>query len=173
MRKPARQAARDRLGRVAVGGIVEPTLAARGLGEASLIADWPEIVGAEIAAFAQPEQIQWPPRGAKRGPRGPVAPATLVLRVDGAFALEAQHAERDHRRSASTRIWAGAASARSPSARGRCAAERQAARAPAAAERGGARPGGALAAPIADDESARGADPARRTGDRQQAGAPR
>lgn len=72
-------------------GVVEPTLAARGLGEASLVTAWPEIVGAEIARYARPIQIQWPPRGAKRGVEA-AAPATLVLRVDGAFALEAQHA---------------------------------------------------------------------------------
>ncbi len=36
--------------------------------------------------------MQWPPRGAKRDPDAPPTPATLVLRIDGAFALEAQHA---------------------------------------------------------------------------------
>jgi hypothetical protein len=36
-------------------------------------------------------QLQWPARPAKRDPEAPIAPATLVLRVDGAFALEAQH----------------------------------------------------------------------------------
>ena len=71
--------------------VVRPTLAARGLGEASLIAHWPDVVGEKIASFAQPEQLQWPPRGEKRDPDGPSAPATLVLRVDGAFALEASH----------------------------------------------------------------------------------
>jgi len=71
--------------------VVEPTLAARGLGEISLVMDWPEIVGGEIARYARPIEIQWPRRGAKRRPEESVA-ATLVLRVDGAFALEAQHA---------------------------------------------------------------------------------
>ncbi len=74
-----------------LGGVVEPTLAARGLGEMSLLTDWPDIVGASIARYARPIQIQWPPRGAKRAP-DEGAPATLVLRIDGAFALEAQHA---------------------------------------------------------------------------------
>ncbi len=90
---PARGKARGfaaRLGSL-IDGVVEPTLAARGLGETSLVADWPDIVGAEIARYARPMQMRWPPRGAKRGP-GESAPATLVLRVDGAFALEAQHA---------------------------------------------------------------------------------
>ena len=72
-------------------GLIEEALAARGLGEASLIADWPAIVGETFARYARPIQLQWPPRAAKRDPEAPVAPATLVLRVDGAFALEAQH----------------------------------------------------------------------------------
>jgi hypothetical protein len=71
--------------------IIEEALAARGLSEASLVADWPAIVGDSIARYARPIQLQWPPRAAKRDPEAPVAPSTLVLRVDGAFALEAQH----------------------------------------------------------------------------------
>jgi hypothetical protein len=89
MMKPARGFAAQ-LGSL-LKGVVEPTLAARGLGETSLVTAWPEIVGAEIARYARPIEIKWPPRGAKRGPED-AAPATLVLRVDGAFALEAQHA---------------------------------------------------------------------------------
>ncbi len=71
--------------------IVEATLAARGLGEASLIADWPEIVGEAVARHVRPIELQWPPRPGKRDPDAPNAPATLVLRVETAFALEAQH----------------------------------------------------------------------------------
>ncbi len=74
-----------------IRGVIEPALAARGLSEASLIADWPAIVGESVARYARPLQLQWPPRPAKRDPEAPIAPATLVLRVDGAFALEAQH----------------------------------------------------------------------------------
>ncbi len=71
--------------------IIEEALAARGLSEASLIADWPAIVGASVARYARPIQLQWPPRAVRHDPNAPIAPATLVLRVDGAFALEAQH----------------------------------------------------------------------------------
>ena len=74
-----------------MGGVIEAALAARGLGEASLIADWAAIVGESVARYARPLQLQWPPRPSKRDPEAPIAPATLVLRVDGAFALEAQH----------------------------------------------------------------------------------
>jgi hypothetical protein len=77
-----------------VGEVVAPSLAARGLGEASLVTHWPEIVGADIARFARPMQLQWPPRGPKRDPDAPIAAATLVLRIDGAFALEATHASQ-------------------------------------------------------------------------------
>ncbi len=72
-------------------GIIEEALAARGLSEASLIADWPAIVGASVARYARPIQLQWQPRPTRRDPEAPIAPATLVLRVEGAFALEAQH----------------------------------------------------------------------------------
>jgi len=74
-----------------VENLVGPALAARGLGEASLVTHWPEIVGAQIAGFARPAQLQWPARGAKRDPDEAMAPATLVLLIDGAFALEASH----------------------------------------------------------------------------------
>jgi hypothetical protein len=74
-----------------VPGIIGETLAARGMGEASLIADWPAIVGETIAAYARPIELQWPAHSPKRDPAAPAPVATLVLRIDGAFALEAQH----------------------------------------------------------------------------------
>jgi hypothetical protein len=72
-------------------GLIAEALAARGLGEASLIADWPAIAGETLARHARPIELKWPPRTARRDPDAPVAPATLVLRVESAFALEAQH----------------------------------------------------------------------------------
>jgi hypothetical protein len=90
MRKPNSRFAKP-LGSF-VGDVVAPSLAARGLGEASLVTHWAEIVGADVARFARPLQLQWPPRGPKRDPDSPAAAATLVLRIDGAFALEASHA---------------------------------------------------------------------------------
>ncbi|HXT05317.1 MAG TPA: DciA family protein [Roseiarcus sp.] len=74
-----------------LGAIVSPALAARGLSEASLVAHWPEIVGQDVARFARFERLNWPPRGAKTDPAASRPPAILVLRIDGAFALEAQH----------------------------------------------------------------------------------
>jgi hypothetical protein len=72
-------------------GLIAEALAARGLGETSLVADWPAVVGETLARHARPIELPWPPRVAKRDPDAPTAPATLVLRVEGAFALEAQH----------------------------------------------------------------------------------
>jgi hypothetical protein len=74
-----------------VAPLVEPILAKQGFGEASLIASWPEIVGETISRHCRPIKLQWPPRPQKRDPESPVEPATLVLRVEGGFALEAQH----------------------------------------------------------------------------------
>src|SRR5579883_839378 len=74
-----------------VGPLVEPVLAKQGFSEASLVGSWTEIVGEMIAAGCRPIKLQWPPRPAKRDPETPIEPATLVLRVAGGFALEAQH----------------------------------------------------------------------------------
>jgi hypothetical protein len=71
--------------------LIAPALARQGLGETSLVTDWTEIVGAHIATICRPIEVQWPPRASKRNPEAPPGLATLVLRVEGAFALEAQH----------------------------------------------------------------------------------
>src|SRR5437763_12038830 len=77
-----------------LAAIVGPALAARGLSEAGLVAHWPEIVGLDVARYARFERLNWPPRGAKSDPGAPRAPATLVLRIDSAFAIEASHLSR-------------------------------------------------------------------------------
>jgi hypothetical protein len=74
--------------------VVAPALAKRGLSQASLLSHWPEIVGADISRFCRFERLVWPPRGVKTDPEAPRPPATLILRLDGAFAVEAQHLSR-------------------------------------------------------------------------------
>ena len=71
-----------------------------GFPSADLLAEWPEIIGAEFAAISAPERLVWP-RGAEPEPGDARAPvgfknarrvaATLVLRVDGPRAVEIQH----------------------------------------------------------------------------------
>jgi hypothetical protein len=74
-----------------VGGAVDPALAKLGFGQSSLILHWDDIVGERLARFSEPIKLQWPPRPPKCPPDAPREPATLILRVSGAMALEIQH----------------------------------------------------------------------------------
>jgi hypothetical protein len=65
-----------------------PTLAAQGFAASDIITAWTDIVGERLAAHTEPLRIAWP-RGVRDERR---EPATLVVRVTGAFALELQHA---------------------------------------------------------------------------------
>jgi hypothetical protein len=67
-----------------------PTLAAQGFAAADVLAAWPEIVGERLAAFTQPLKIEWKRRTSLDSQARP-EPATLVVRVESAFALEMQH----------------------------------------------------------------------------------
>lgn len=101
--RPARDG-RRRSGAKAIGSFV-PAVAraafeAKGFPSAAVIADWPTIVGRELAAFTAPERLIWPRRTsegqeenrkAARPLRTSRRGATLVLRVDGPRALEVQH----------------------------------------------------------------------------------
>ncbi|MGD9657888.1 MAG: DUF721 domain-containing protein [Methylocystis sp.] len=79
---------------------LDPLVAVRGFSEASLLMCWREIVGARIARICAPAALQWPvrargkasdPAAPKSREKTPREPATLVLRVDPGFGLEAQH----------------------------------------------------------------------------------
>ncbi|RYC30815.1 DUF721 domain-containing protein [Lichenibacterium minor] len=85
-----------------VDGCIAPSLARFGFGEVDIVSGWADIAGPRVAAFAEPVEIKWPRKGAsskmpKPGaddppePGGGRPPATLVVRVEGAFALELQH----------------------------------------------------------------------------------
>jgi hypothetical protein len=88
-------------------GLTRKAFEKYGFSAASLITDWPAIVGRELAASTAPERLKWP-RQVERGeddsaPSGPSGPAsasrgrpgaTLVLRVDGAHALTVQYGAR-------------------------------------------------------------------------------
>jgi hypothetical protein len=74
--------------------LLRPALAdalkVRGLATADIIGHWPDIVGARLAAQSMPLRIQWPPRPKVETPDTPPQPATLILRVESAFALEVE-----------------------------------------------------------------------------------
>ncbi len=63
--------------------LIGKPLGKRGFGEGGLIAEWPAVVGEEIARHAAPFKLAFP-RGQRRD-------GTLTLRATGAFATELQH----------------------------------------------------------------------------------
>jgi hypothetical protein len=65
-----------------------PALAAQGFAGRAIVSLWPEIVGERLAARSRPLKIDWPRR--RPAPGETSDPATLVIRVEGAFALELQ-----------------------------------------------------------------------------------
>jgi hypothetical protein len=70
---------------------LSPSLAAQGFATSDIIVAWPDIVGERLAAFTQPLKIEWKRKGPHADPEARADPATLVIRVEGAFALEMQH----------------------------------------------------------------------------------
>lgn len=78
-----------------VDGCMSEALAKQGFASADVIAAWPDIAGAPLASYSQPVKMEWPKlqggRRARPEPDAPPPPATLVVRVESAFALDAQH----------------------------------------------------------------------------------
>jgi hypothetical protein len=85
MNKPSKRQARPLAD--FLGACLSDAFAEQGFASAELVTRWPDIVGPEIAAHAEPIKIQW-----RKGEGGERAePATLVLRVEGPTAIEIQH----------------------------------------------------------------------------------
>jgi hypothetical protein len=70
---------------------LSPSLAAQGFATSDVIMAWPDIVGERLAAFTQPLKIEWKRKSPHADPEARPDPATLVIRVESAFALELQH----------------------------------------------------------------------------------
>lgn len=84
-------------------GLTRKAFEKYGFSTATLITDWATIAGAELAACSAPDRLKWPHRperseedAAPRAPRDAKTRqgATLVLRVDGARALDVQYKAR-------------------------------------------------------------------------------
>lgn len=81
-----------------VPGITRKAFEKHGFAAASLITDWTEIVGRDLARLTRPEKLKWP-RGVEKSvetgddERGRPG-ATLTLRVDPAAALDVQYRAR-------------------------------------------------------------------------------
>jgi hypothetical protein len=67
-----------------ISTIGRPVLKRRGLAGARIVSEWPEIVGATLAACSCPERLSQPRNG---------GPGVLKIRVDGPLAIELQHLE--------------------------------------------------------------------------------
>jgi hypothetical protein len=64
-----------------------------GFSTASLITDWAQVAGPQVAGCSVPERLKWPRTAAGQDEAGDErrAPATLILRVDPARALDVQY----------------------------------------------------------------------------------
>ncbi len=71
-----------------IDACIAPVLAAQGFAGRAIMSFWPEIVGERLAARSRPLRIDWPRR--RPAPGEASEPATLVVRIEGAFALEMQ-----------------------------------------------------------------------------------
>ncbi|MDH3236028.1 MAG: DciA family protein [Alphaproteobacteria bacterium] len=67
-----------------LSAVGRPVLKRRGLAGGRIVAEWPEIVGASLAACSCPERLSQPRDG---------GPGVLKIRVDGPLAIELQHLE--------------------------------------------------------------------------------
>jgi hypothetical protein len=71
-------------------GCMSEALAKQGFAGSDVISSWPEIVGEPLATHSQPLRMEWPRRRRGQDPEARPDPATLVVRVESAFALDLQ-----------------------------------------------------------------------------------
>lgn len=83
-RAPARRRGGMRALAATLPAITRRALGRRGFAEGGLIAEWPSIVGAAIAAHCQPAKLSLARPGRRQD-------GALMLRVEPGFALELQH----------------------------------------------------------------------------------
>ncbi|GJE38334.1 DUF721 domain-containing protein [Methylobacterium persicinum] len=74
-----------------IDACIGPAFAAQGFASTDILAAWPEIVGERLARFCRPAKLEWPRRRRSAEDGGGPEPGTLVVRVEGVFALELQH----------------------------------------------------------------------------------
>ena len=70
-----------------IGPCVADAFARQGFANTEIVTHWEDIVGADIAAHAEPVRMTWP----RRDDPDDGEPATLVLRCEGPAAIEIQH----------------------------------------------------------------------------------
>jgi hypothetical protein len=70
---------------------LQPIMAAQGFASVDLVTGWAELVGPPLDAHTQPLKLEWPRRKRSNEAGLEGGAATLVLRVESAFALDVQH----------------------------------------------------------------------------------
>jgi hypothetical protein len=70
-----------------IGACVGHVFERQGFASREIVTHWDEIVGAEVAAHAEPLRMNW----VRTSDPDDMQPATLVLRVEGPAAVEIQH----------------------------------------------------------------------------------
>lgn len=76
-----------------IEGCIGPAFAAQGFASTDILAAWPEIVGERLSRYCRPSKLEWPRRRHKAGETdgGTADSGTLLVRVEGVFAIELQH----------------------------------------------------------------------------------
>lgn len=84
-----------------IPGLTKKAFEKFGFSAATLITDWPQIVGAMIASYTEPQRLKWPRLAGSAEAAGEDATgrpgATLILRVDPARALDVEYNARQIR----------------------------------------------------------------------------
>ena len=68
-----------------VGGAVNQAFARQGFAAVEIVTHWEDIVGPELARRSEPMRLSWPQRD------DPDSMGTLMVRVEGVYAIELQH----------------------------------------------------------------------------------
>lgn len=74
-----------------IDSCIGPAFAAQGFASTDILAAWPEIVGERLARYCRPAKLEWPRRRRGSADGGGPEPGTLIVRVEGVFAIELQH----------------------------------------------------------------------------------
>jgi hypothetical protein len=78
-----------------LGEQLSPVIRAQGFANMAIHLHWAEIVGLSLSQWSEPVALKWPPKwpSGQAVQHSSTAPgsATLVIKVEGAFALELQH----------------------------------------------------------------------------------
>lgn len=74
-----------------IDACIGPAFAAQGFASTDILAAWPEIVGERLARYCRPAKLEWPRRRRSAEDGGGPESGTLIVRVEGVFAIELQH----------------------------------------------------------------------------------